>query len=193
MALLDDIRTLVRVSPIPMPDASGLQPEDEGWEPTYSSDFDVEIQLLIDAAFADLTRVGIVPSLLDAENPAPLVKQAVALYAKAHFGYDNSERPQFVEAYNRTVIDLLNSSANIACWRTSMRDCVIADIPDQAYTGHTVRPVPEVTFDGESLEANGDFLVRYADNVEVGTATCYIEGTGSYGGVARATFRIVGE
>ena len=193
MALLDDIRMLVRVSPVPMPDESGVEPDSEGWVPTYSSDFDAEIQLLIDAALADLTRVGIVPSLLDVENPAPLVKQAVGLYAKAHFGYDNSERPDFIQSYNQTVIDLLNSSANIACWRTSMRDCVVAGIPDQAYTGHTVRPVPEVSFDGEALAVNQDFLVRYASNVEAGTATCYIEGTGAYGGVIKADFKIVGE
>jgi len=73
-----------------------------------------------------------------------------------------------------------------------MADCVVADIPDQPYTGHTVRPVPVVSFDGAGLALNEDFVVRYASNVEVGTATAYIEGTGSYGGVVSATFEIVG-
>jgi len=192
MALLDEIRTVVRVSPVPIPDQSGIEPDQEGWEPTYTSDFDGELQALIDAALADLTRVGIVPTLLDPEKPSPLVKQAAMLYVKAHFGYDNSERPEFLGSYNQTVVDLLNSSANIACWRTSMADCVVADIPDQPYTGHTVRPVPVVSFDGAGLALNEDFVVRYASNVEVGTATAYIEGTGSYGGVVSATFEIVG-
>lgn len=193
MALLDDIRTAVRVSPVPIADESGIEPDAEGWTATYTSDFDSELQDLIYAALADLTRVGIRPSLLDTESLYPLAKQAIVLYAKANFGYDNDERSEFLKCYDRTVVDMLNSTANVACWRTSMVDCVVSDIEDQPYTGHTVRPVPSVSFDGEALEYGTDFLLSYANNVEVGTATVYVEGTGSYGGVVSATFEIVSE
>lgn len=74
---------------------------------------DAEIQDEIDAALADMRRVGIKEHLLDVENPGALVKHAIALYCKAYYGYDNAnERPQFIAAYERTVCDLLNSKAN---------------------------------------------------------------------------------
>ena len=191
MALLDDVRTALRVSPIPMDDDFGKEPYSEGWTPTYTSDFDDEIQDLIDGALADLTRVGITPSLLDPYNLHPLAKMAVKLYAKAHFGYDNDEATRLFESYERTVVDMMNSTANIACRRLSVGDCVIAEIPDQTYTGHTVRPVPTVTYDGSELSEGTDFTVSYSGNVEVGTATAYIRGTGAYAGTVATTFDIV--
>jgi len=47
--------------------------------------FDGEITDLIDACKADLALVGV--SLLDVEDP--LVKRAILLYVKAHFGYED--------------------------------------------------------------------------------------------------------
>lgn len=193
MTLLDDVRTALRVSPVPTEDGSGKEPYSTGWEPTFTSDFDDEIQDLIDAALADLTRVGIIPSLLDPDSLHPLAKMAVKLYAKAHFGYDNDEATRLAESYERTVVDMMNSTANIACSRVSMRDCVIGDISDQTHTGHTVRPVPTVTYDGTALVEGTDFTVSYSDNVEVGTATAYIRGTGAYAGTVATTFDIVEE
>lgn len=191
MSLLDEVRTALRVSPMPLPDESGNEPYSDAWQPTYTSDFDGEIQTLIDAALADLTRVGIVPSLLDPDSIDPLAKMAVVLYAKAHFGYDNDEAARFAESYQRVVVDMLNSTANIACWRTSVADCAIGDIPEQTYTGNTLRPVPAVTYDGDELQPDSDFRVSYSDNVEPGTATAYIRGTGAYAGTVAKTFEIV--
>lgn len=191
MSLLDEVRTALRVSPVPVADEGGREPYSPGWVPTYTSDFDDEVQSLIDAALADLTRVGVVPSLLDTASIDPLAKMAVVLYAKAHFGYDNGEAERFAESYQRTVVDLLNSAANIACWRVSVADCAIGDIPEQTYTGYTVRPVPTVTYDGDGLQPGSDFRVSYMDNVEPGTATAFITGTGAYAGTVAATFEIV--
>lgn len=92
MALLDEMRIRLRVT---------------------SELTDAEIQDEINAALADMRRVGIKEHLLDVENPDVLVKHAIALYCKAYYGYDNAnERPQFIVAYERTVCDLLNSKAN---------------------------------------------------------------------------------
>lgn len=92
MALLDEMRVRLRVT---------------------TDLTDAEIQDEIDAALADMRRVGIKEHLLNADNPAALVKHAIALYCKAYYGYDNAnERPQFIAAYERTVCDLLNSKAN---------------------------------------------------------------------------------
>jgi len=77
--------------------------------------YDAEVQMLIDAALYDMERAGVNPALLDAEDlENALVKKGVTAYCKANFGYDNAEAPRFDDAYNRVVIDLLNSSENIA-------------------------------------------------------------------------------
>ena len=77
--------------------------------------FNDEIDANINAALADMRRVGIAESSFDAASPYyPLVKQAVILYCKALFGKDNpnAEMSFFQESYHQTVVDLLNSGAN---------------------------------------------------------------------------------
>ncbi len=97
MALLADIKTALRIT---------------------SDDFDSEVQMLVNAALADMTRVGVDPTLLEDPDDdggyTPLVKQAITAYCKANFGYDNPEAVRLDDTYHRTVCDLLNSSANIA-------------------------------------------------------------------------------
>lgn len=73
--------------------------------------------MLIDAAKADMIRVGVDETLVNPDDEtaiAPLVKQAIACYCKANFGYDNSEATRFYRTYKQTVCDLMNSDANIA-------------------------------------------------------------------------------
>lgn len=74
--------------------------------------YDTEIEMLIDAAQADMERVGVKPTLI--QSDAPLVKQAVMCWVKWHFGYDNSEATRFGSSYRSIVASLLNSQANIA-------------------------------------------------------------------------------
>lgn len=98
MSLLEDIKASLRIT---------------------TSALDTEVQTLIDAARYDMERVGVDPTLLALEPESQnlenaFVKQAVANYAKAHFGYDNEEAPRFDDSYRRIVCDLMNSSANIA-------------------------------------------------------------------------------
>lgn len=92
MALIDDIKVALRVS---------------------GPATDSEVGMWVEAALADMERVGIDPSML-AGDPPPLVKAAVACYAKAHYGYDVEERPQFEASYRDIVCDLMNSAANTA-------------------------------------------------------------------------------
>lgn len=93
MSLLDDVKIVCRVS---------------------SSVFDTELQAHIDAALADMKRVGIKDELLNVDDLHPLVRAAVFTYARANFGYDVSERSQFEDSYRSLVISLLNSDANKA-------------------------------------------------------------------------------
>lgn len=91
MALIDDIKVALRLK---------------------GGAYDSEVQMHIDAALADMKRVGVDEELLDPENIGALPRQAVAMFVKARFGYDNDEASRFENAYRQTVIDLLNSSAN---------------------------------------------------------------------------------
>jgi uncharacterized phage protein (predicted DNA packaging) len=60
------------------------------------SDFDEEIQGLIDAAKRDLAIAGV-----DKINETdPLIRRAIITYCKANFGYDNPEAERFQQSYD---------------------------------------------------------------------------------------------
>ena len=62
------------------------------------SDLDIEIQDLIDAAKADLQLSGVAAAkIVDTD---PLIKRAVVVYCKAHFGWDNPEADRFARSYD---------------------------------------------------------------------------------------------
>lgn len=86
MALLEDMKAALRVT---------------------SGDFDSEVQMLIDAAKADMRRVGISEEKLAADDP--MVKLAVYAWCKAEFGFDNSDAAFFQQSYRQAVADMLNS------------------------------------------------------------------------------------
>ena len=73
----------------------------------------------------------------------------------------------------------------------SISDADIAAIPDQPYTGSAVEPAVALSLGKSDLEEGTDYVVEYADNVEPGTATVSVTGTGNYAGTATASFRIV--
>ena len=75
--LLEDVRDALRVS---------------------GTSLDTEIQDLIEAAKADLQLSGVHPSkIIDTD---PLIKRAVVVYCKAHFGWDNPEADRFAKSYD---------------------------------------------------------------------------------------------
>ena len=59
------------------------------------------------------------------------------------------------------------------------------------YTGNTCKPKVTVK-DGDTVLTIGtDYNIRYVDNVNVGTATVVVSGTGKYQGIVYKTFSIV--
>lgn len=91
MSLLDDVRAAERV---------------------VSDLTDGELQVYIDAAIAEMRRVGVRESLLDQESLTPLAKYAVFMHVKANYGHDDSEFPMWWTRFNQTVLSLVNSSMN---------------------------------------------------------------------------------
>lgn len=78
MALLDDVKVALRISP-------------------DTTAFDGEVQDLIEAAKADLRLAGVAEAKLDGSDP--LVKRAVITYSKAHFGWDVPDAERLERAY----------------------------------------------------------------------------------------------
>lgn len=91
MALLDDVRVALRVT---------------------STMTDVEVQGYIDAAIADMRRVGVREELLSEETMNSLARHAVVMFCKSSYGYDNSEADRFRRSYDWAVTALMNSTAN---------------------------------------------------------------------------------
>lgn len=68
----------------------------------------------------------------------------------------------------------------------------IADIPEQQYNSKAITPSITVTLSGTEivLEEGKDYEVAYTDNIDAGTATVTVTGTGNIAGTATAHFTI---
>lgn len=86
MALIDDIKSELRVN---------------------GTDFDTEIQSLIDSAKLEIKSKGLDETKI-LETDA-LVKQCLVLYCKANFGWDNPEADRFQNRYDMTLNHILLS------------------------------------------------------------------------------------
>lgn len=69
----------------------------------------------------------------------------------------------------------------------------VSDIPDQKYTGKAITPEVKVTVNDKELALDTDYKVTYENNIEPGTATLTITGTGMYKGTVTKEFKIVKE
>jgi len=86
LALIDDIKSELRVS---------------------GTDFDVEIQSLINAAKLEMESKGLdLTMIVDTDA---LIKQCIVLYCKANFGWDNPEAERFQSRYEMTLNHILLS------------------------------------------------------------------------------------
>ena len=85
--------------------ATALLPEGKKWLRRSTSTLDTEIIQTAASAFLDMKNAGI--KRLDREDP--LIQQAVKLYLKAHFGYDDQPE-KWEAAYERLKAALSLSS-----------------------------------------------------------------------------------
>lgn len=70
-----------------------------------NSEFDSEIDILIEACKDELKSVGVASSLINSEDN-PLITQAIITYCKANFGYDNPDAQRFNDSYEKQKIFL---------------------------------------------------------------------------------------
>lgn len=71
-----------------------------------------------------------------------------------------------------------------------MKHATIGEIDAQNYTGEEVKPKVVVKDGKISLKKDQDYTVSYKNNMNAGTATVIVEGTGNYCGKKEATFEI---
>lgn len=70
--------------------------------------------------------------------------------------------------------------------------CTFSDIPDMDYTGYQLKPTVTV-YDGTlALRVYSDYKITYGANVQTGTGSVVITGTGNYGGTKTLYFNIKG-
>mgnify|MGYP000935172516 CR=1 FL=1 len=77
MPILDDIKIALRIS---------------------NTAYDSEIDDLISAARADLRLSGILESKVN-DDIDPLIKRAITVYVKAHFGWNNPDAEKLQQSY----------------------------------------------------------------------------------------------
>lgn len=74
---------------------------------------DDEIQVYIDAAKADMLRIGIRDELInDEETMHPMVKHAIMCYCAGSYGLENTDATRYRTSYYRIVTNLANSTLN---------------------------------------------------------------------------------
>ena len=78
----------------------------------------------------------------------------------------------------------------VATYTKNLQDAWIEAIADQTYTGSALEPTVTVKDGDVTLTLGTDYTVAYENNVETGTATVTVTGTGDYSGTAIATFII---
>ncbi|MDO4460371.1 MAG: leucine-rich repeat protein [Clostridia bacterium] len=64
-------------------------------------------------------------------------------------------------------------------------------ISSKTYTGSAVKAVPSVKYNSTALVKDTDFTVTYSNNINVGTATVKVTGTGNYTGTKSITYKII--
>lgn len=61
-------------------------------------------------------------------------------------------------------------------------------LPDQTYTGAPLTPEPQVIYNGITLTKDVDYILAYANNTAVGTATVTATGIGAYTNIINLTY-----
>ncbi len=87
MLILNDIKTVLRIS---------------------NTAYDTEITDLISAARSDLMLAGILPSKANNDTD-PLIKRAITVYVKAHFGWNNPDSEKLKQSYDMLKAHLVLS------------------------------------------------------------------------------------
>jgi hypothetical protein len=88
------------------------------------------------------------------------------------------------------TVTAANQAPSPAPINKSIASATVSDISNKTYTGKAITQSPTVVLDNKTLQNGTDYTLSYANNVNAGTATMTITGTGSYAGSLQNTFDI---
>ena len=74
--------------------------------------------------------------------------------------------------------------------KADLSKAVVTSLASETYNGSPLTPLPEVKMNGWVLKQGTDYTVNYKNNINAGTATVVITGTGNYEGVITESFTI---
>lgn len=102
-----------------------------------------------------------------------------SLIVKTHFAHEDYAQSLIVYSYARITPKPLTND-------------MIADIPNQLYTGQQIQPKPKIKHGDMDLMEGRDFNYSYGENISP-SGTVNITGKGNYTGMASKSFNIVNE
>lgn len=86
--------------------------------------------------------------------------------------------------------EMLSSKAHFTIYTSDISSGTVSSIPTQNYTGKEVTPSVKVKVNGRTLVKGTDYEVTYYNNINSGTATVRVRGTGNYSGSITEQFEI---
>lgn len=111
---------------------------------------------------------------------------------------DQDLNAYYVEGNSTWTQDVLTAhGGNSVTWsswagRTESMEGAVLTLEQDSYrfTGKEIIPEVSLALDGRTLEKGRDYIVTYADNLRVGTATVVATGIGAYEGRIQSSFQI---
>ena len=74
--------------------------------------------------------------------------------------------------------------------KASVESMTVSRIKDATFTGNPIKPTPAVKYKKKVMKNGRDYVLKYRDNVNAGTATLIIKGKNSFQGKKEITFTI---
>ena len=125
---------------------------------------------------------------------------------KAFAGCENLKTVIIADSVTKIADDAFEGSDNLTIFCTEnsyaesfavnqsieVTTLVIAAIPNQTYTSQKIEPALSVSMSGEKLTSGKNYTVSYYNNINVGTASAVVTGTGDYSLlISKAQFAII--
>ena len=146
----------------------------------------IDLKLNDDNAFADIAYdYETLTELIGKNYYGQHSEENREKYEKIVEFHDGKNTERFIDyLYNTNIFP---EKAN----RRDINDAIVTDIEDRPYTGKKLgTPKIKVSYNGVKLIRNMDYKVKNSNNVEIGTATCEIQGMGIYTGTKTEHFEI---
>ena len=158
---------------------------------TKSTTFTISGSLLSDAIIGDITIQTYDGT--EKKPTATVTLDGVTLSSETDFTFSWSNNVNAGEA-TLTITGKGNyAGTNSKTFTISARDisnATASEIAAQGYTASAKTPLPALSDLSRTLIKDADYTLKYADNVNVGTAKIIITGIGNYSGTKEVTFTI---